>query len=221
MSQYALGLSLPAIFSDRNFVVSGCNQDAHQWIMSWPKWPAHGFILTGPKACGKSHLAHIWAQQSHASIIPAHELTESHLTDIAHHLVIEDIETITSQEVLLHAYNITRERNHSLLMTCHAPAQQLPFTLADLTSRLLSLPSAAIQTPDDLLIAAILRKQFADRQLKIDDDIIAYLLPRIDRSFIEIKNLIEALDHAALAQHKRLTIPFIRQYLALPSADAT
>lgn len=217
--QYALPLALPAIYAEDNFTVGAPHRDAWQWVSSWPQWPAHALILCGEAASGKSHLGHIWQRKSHAHTIEAKTLADADIASMGNqNWLVENIHHATDQEALLHLYNLTREQKQWLLLTSALPAQQLPFTLPDLSSRLLSLPSAAIQPADDETVAALLRKQFADRQLKVEDDIIAYLLPRIDRSYIKINSLISGLDHAALARGKKLTIPLIREQLALPPA---
>ena len=217
MTQYALPLALPAVYAEDNFTVGAPHRDAWQWVSSWPKWPAHALVLWGEPGSGKSHLGHIWQQKSDAQIIEAAELAGADISAMGRqNWLVENLHQLKDEEALLHLYNLTREHKQWLLLTSTLPAQQLPLTLPDLTSRLLSLPSAGIQTADDETVAALLRKQLADRQLKVEDDIIAYLLPRIDRSYIKINNLISGLDHAALARGKKLTIPFIREQLALP-----
>lgn len=216
MPQYALPLALPAIFSADTFVVSDGNRDAFRWISAWPDWPSHAFYLHGPRACGKSHLGHIWAGKANARALPANLLPQSDIASLSGNWLVEDIEQLSRPEALLHLFNMAREHKHFLLLTGQYPALELPLPLPDLRSRLLALPAAHISQADDALLAAILRKQFADRQLKVDEELIAYLLPRVDRSFIHIKELIESLDRAALASHKKLTIPFVRQFLSLP-----
>ena len=163
MSQYTLSLALPPVFSEDNFFVSDCNRQAHGWIMRWPDWPAHALLLHGPEGSGKSHLAAIWAARSKGN-------------------VAEDIERLADERELLHLFNSTKENKQNLLLTASVPAPGLPFTLPDLTSRLLSIPSVAIGQPDDEVLAGAMRKQFADRQMKVDDDVIAYILPRMERS---------------------------------------
>ncbi len=59
------------------------------------------------------------------------------------------------------------ERGGSLLLTTPAPPAALPIALADLASRLRALPVAGIAPPDDALLAAVLVKHFADRQLRV------------------------------------------------------
>ena len=217
MSQYALSLALPAIFAEGNYAISASNAEAHQWVSTWPSWPAHALFLSGPEASGKSHLGYIWMRRANAQAINASALESGAIAAMGRqNWLVENLEELADQEALLHLFNLTREEKHFLLLTSKLTAQQLALTLPDLSSRLLALPAAAIHDADDEMVVAILRKQFADRQLKVENDIIQYLLPRIDRSYIKINELIASLDHAALSQRKKLTIPFVRDFLSLP-----
>ncbi|HKO09467.1 MAG TPA: DNA replication protein, partial [Alphaproteobacteria bacterium] len=86
--------------------------------------------------------------------------------------------------------------------------------LADLRSRLLAAPAVAVAAPDETLLAALLVKLFADRQLRVGAELIAFLLPRMERSFEGAVRLVAALDAAALAAKRPLTMPLARSVLA-------
>lgn len=211
MAQYTIPLILPADFSAENFIISDCNHDAVRWVESWPQWPAHALLLVGAAGSGKSHLGHLWAQRAQAGTLHARELGGRAPVD--GHWLIEDIDQLTDERALFHWFNHSRETGHSLLLTSALAAAQLPFTLRDLTSRLLAVPVATIHDADDAALAAVMRKQFADRQIKIDDGVIAYIIPRMERSFARAKALVEWLDRNALQAQRTLTIPFVKQLL--------
>ena len=211
MSQFALPLSLPPVYSAENFYVSACNQLAYQRVTQWPQWLSHCLIVHGEKGTGKTHLAHVWAQQANASVVAASQLKE--FSPLDGNLLIEDIEQAASPVALLHCYNDAKEKGHFLLLTSAVAPQSLPFTLADLTSRLRASPCEAIAAPSDEMLAAALRKQFADKQLKVAEEVIEYLLPRMDRSLAAVRMLVELLDTQALAQQRSLTVPFVRRVL--------
>jgi chromosomal replication initiation ATPase DnaA len=56
-------------------------------------------------------------------------------------------------------------------------------------------------------------KLFADRQLKIDDGVLAFLLARMERSFDAARRAVAALDAAALAERRNITVPLAREVL--------
>ena len=56
-------------------------------------------------------------------------------------------------------------------------------------------------------------KQFADRQVRVDPYVLTFLLARMERSFSEASRLVAALDRAALAEKRRITVPLARRVL--------
>lgn len=206
MSQFALPISFPALFSEDNFFVADCNREAHGWIMRWPNWPTHALLLYGEAGSGKSHLGHLWAARTNAAVTTS---TAEHLQGNA---LIEQITALPEKD-LLHLLNRAKENGYFLLLTSRVPPKQLPFTLPDLTSRLLALPAVPIAPPDEAALSAALRKQFSDRQLKVEEDVIDFLLPRMERSFAAGRTLVEQLDRQALAEQRNITIPFVKRAL--------
>src|SRR5262249_34054991 len=117
------------------------------------------------------------------------------------------------EEALLHLYNVLAERQGHLLLAAREPPARWAIGLADLRSRLLAAPAVAVEAPDDALLGAVLVKLFADRQLRISEDLIAYLLPRIERSFAAAQEIVAALDAAALAGQRAVTVRLARALL--------
>ena len=84
-----------------------------------------------------------------------------------------------------------------------------------MSSRLAALPAVEIAPPDDSLLAAVLVKQFADRQVAVAPEVIAYLAARLERSFAAAAEAARALDEAALAGARAPSIPLAREVLGL------
>jgi chromosomal replication initiation ATPase DnaA len=55
------------------------------------------------------------------------------------------------------------------------------------------------------LLAAVMVKLFADRQLTVDEDTVTYLLSRIERSLSAVRDTVGMLDRAALSRGRRIT----------------
>jgi chromosomal replication initiation ATPase DnaA len=70
-----------------------------------------------------------------------------------------------------------------------------------------------IAAPDDAMREAVLVKLFADRQLDIAPDVIAYLLPRMDRSFEAMRRLVARADSESLAHGRAVTVPLVKELL--------
>jgi chromosomal replication initiation ATPase DnaA len=132
-------------------------------------------------------------------------------------VAIEDIDRLAGQpaaaRALLHVYNLVVERKGHVLLTARAAPAHLDLPLADLRSRLNALPAVAIGPPDDSLIEAVLVKHFADRRLQVAPDVVAYLVPRLERSFDAVRRAAAALDTASLARRRAVTIALVREVL--------
>ena len=129
-------------------------------------------------------------------------------------LVVEDCDRGGLDETaLFHLINLARENGRFLLLTGRQPPSRWKVALPDLRSRLLAMPALAIGAPDDQVLAALLVKLFADRQLKVGEEVVAYLLGRMERSFAAAARLVDRLDRAALAGHRAVTVPLARAVL--------
>lgn len=109
--------------------------------------------------------------------------------------------------------NWVGEGDGNLLLTSRVALSRLPFQLPDLLSRLKVIPSARLGAPDDVLLGALMAKQFADRQIVVEDAVAQYVLARIERSCAAVSDLVAALDAAALAENRPITVPLARKVL--------
>lgn len=215
--QLVLDLGHRSAHGVENFLVAPCNADAVAWLDRWPDWPAPALALFGPAASGKTHLAHIWKTRSDARWLPASRLPDTAPDSIvaeARNVVVDDAGTGVDERALLHLYNMIAEASGTLLLTGRMPPARWSIGLPDLRSRLNAAPAVAIGRPDDALIGAVLVKLFADRQINVDGEVLAYVLARMERSFSAARALVEALDRSALAAHRRITIPLAREVMA-------
>jgi chromosomal replication initiation ATPase DnaA len=74
-------------------------------------------------------------------------------------------------------------------------------------------PSVAIREPDEQLLSALLVKHFSDRQIRVNADVLHYILPRIERSFEAVRDLVEAADRKALVEKRKISIPLMREII--------
>ncbi|MDE0389848.1 MAG: DNA replication protein [Rhodospirillales bacterium] len=204
-----------------DFLVAPCNEAAVAWLDRWPDWPAPALVIHGPPGSGKSHLAEVWRRRSGAEIVPAMPLSEVPL-DVGDTpaLVIDGLDGPIDERALLHTYNGVAERDGHLLLTALAPPARWPLALPDLASRLRLAPAVALGLPDDALLAALMLKLFADRQITVAPEVPAYVVPRIERTFEAVARLVERLDRAALAEGRAVTVPLVRRVLALDEGES-
>jgi DnaA regulatory inactivator Hda len=197
-----------------DFLVAPSNREAVAWIDRWPDWPAPGLAIWGPEGCGKSHLARVWQRAAGARLIAAGEVVPAAVPALATApLAVEDADRGVDEAALLHLFNLLAEGGHRLLLTARAAPARWALALPDLRSRLAAMPAVAVAAPDDALIGAVLVKLFADRQLRVNEDVVGYLLARIERSFAAARAVVAALDAAALADRRNLTVALAREVL--------
>ncbi len=197
-----------------NFIIADCNRDAFDILQKCADWPLPFFAIHGAAKSGKTHLMKAWAQ-SHCVT----NLAFSDLTEIDETLPKEtylwldddpaDDEIIPEpyQESLFHLYNrIMLKQHQGLIITSITPPAKWQITIPDLASRLKSLPSATLGMPNDELLAKLFHKLCADRQIYIADNIIAFLLTRMERSFAACYDLCDRLNHYSLTRKGKITL---------------
>lgn len=215
VSQLPLDLGFRPALGRADFLVASCNEVAIGWIDRWPLWPGPALALYGPASSGKTHLAEVWRARSAGAAIDPRALTPAlvpQLLGAAEAVLVDDAEQ-SDEEALLHLYNLLAERRGHLLLVSREPPSRWRIALADLRSRLLAAPSVVVAAPDDALLGAVLVKLFADRQLTVSEEVIAYLLVQIERSFAAAEDAVAALDAASLAEGRAVTIPLVRAVL--------
>ncbi len=161
----------------------------------------------GPHGSGKTHLAHIWADMAQALWVDPDDLP-ARLPDFSAnaHILIDDAHKIRglAEEALFHLYNRLAPQGRLLLTAPTAP-RDWGLKLPDLLSRLQAMPIARLEPPDDALLAGVLVKLFADRQITAEARLIPYLLHRMERSIPAAQALVAALDARSLATHRPVT----------------
>ena len=207
-----LTFDLPALqaLGRDDFFVSPNNAGAVAMIESWQNWPSRKLLLIGPEGAGKTHLAHVWASLSGAAIVQASDLTEIDIPKLAQAPVaVENIPAIagltTAQDALFHLHNLALAEGQSLLFTGTGEAQTWGLTLPDLLSRMQGTPAVALGATDDDLLAAVLMKLFADRQLNPRPDVLAYLTKHMERSFSAARAIVADLDTIALSEGREVS----------------
>ena len=206
--QLALALDHVESFAREDFLSGPSNAAALALIERWPDWSGQTVVLLGPEGSGKSHLAAIWAAAAGARFLAARALaTALPPTALATGaLVVEDIAAGEFDErALFHLLNLAREERAFVLLTARTAPGGWKLSIADLASRLKALPVVTLTAPDDALLRGVMVKLFADRQLAVDESLIAFLAHRIERSVAAARAVVAELDREAMRQKRPLT----------------
>lgn len=214
--QLPLKFGHPASSARDDLIVSSPVNAAISLVDRWPDWPSPVVILAGPTGSGKTHLANIWKERASAALIDDLESDAA----AGHHaatgpVLIEDIDRVGfSETTLFHLINTVLQNNSHLLITTRAWPAAWPVDLPDLRSRLKAATVVEIGEPDDVLLAHVIEKLFADRQIAIDPKIVSYLVQRMERSLAAAQAIVHRIDELALARRGKITRALASEVLA-------
>ncbi|MFP3874219.1 MAG: DnaA regulatory inactivator Hda [Thiohalophilus sp.] len=221
--QLPLGVRLRDAATFENFLPA----DNERVLAALHTADAPSIYLWGAAGTGKSHLLQAVchqaaAQDQRAAYLPLAEpgLHPAMLEGMEQfdRLCLDDLDAVAGnpawETALFHVYNRLTAAGHQLLVTATGSPTALGIRLPDLQSRLGWGPVFQLQPLDDAAKRQALQQRAAARGLSLDDEVAAYLLSRCARDMGSLFALLEGLDEASLAAQRRLTIPFVREYLA-------
>ena len=169
----------------------------------------HCIYIWGAKGVGKSHLMQSVCQEftSRRNAVAYLGLKDrvQYSPEILNGLetlslvCIDDVQEITGDPAWLISGSL-------------APAQ-LDLKLADLKSRLGWGLTLQIKPLNDMQKLAVLQKRAMLRGMELNDESGQFLLKRYSRDMDDLLRLLDILDKASLSEQRRLTIPFIRDYI--------
>lgn len=216
--QMAFDMSLNPVYRWENFYISKSNEDAIAMIQRWPRWEGRVQLIYGPSGSGRTHIAHLWRNESRASFVDDSVLKLDFLEEyIAQNpfLIIDNADRITNFQGLFHLYNLIQEHQGYLLLTAETPPKYWHIDLPDLASRLQSIQATELLAPDDGLIKALLVKRFSDAQMKVPENVIAFIVKHIHRSYESIQGTTTLLAQKSLEFRRNLTLPLVKEVMGI------
>jgi chromosomal replication initiation ATPase DnaA len=192
MSQIALPLSAGPGSGPARIVLGSANRAVADALASPENWPYRTAILAGPPRSGKSLLARWFAGQGKGE-------------------AIDDADRM-DETALFHRWNRAQEDGTPLLLVARSGSWQV--SLPDLASRLGSALHLEIAEPGDDMVSALVETHAAQRGLVLGEGAVAYLTPRMERSFAGIERVVAAVDRLSLERKQPVTLAICRDALA-------
>lgn len=199
------------------FVRGDSNRVAAEILDAWPDGPERLLALVGPAGAGKSHLAAAWAERVGALGFSGAEAALADLPDLEGRPVLLDDAERADDDTLFHLINLAQAPGGALLMVSREPPARWETALPDLRSRLDAVRVARLEAPDDAVLAGALRRFFDERAITPGEELIDYLVFRIERSIPAARAVVARLD--VEAGGRRLNRLLARDLLEGETAD--
>jgi chromosomal replication initiation ATPase DnaA len=200
----------PASYAAEDFLPDESNEEARAWLADPSRWPGGRLLIFGPPGCGKTHLLHATAARQGWRVLGGPMLRGLPAPGPA---ALDDADCAAEEAALFHLINLCAERGDPLLMAAREPPARWRTALPDLASRLRATTAVGIGHAGDRLLAALLAKLLADRQLRVAPEVQSWLLARLPRDAASLAEAVARLDVAGLAARAPLTRPLAQQAL--------
>ena len=183
--------------------------------------------LCGPASAGKTHLLQAICaaagRSMRAGFVPLGDLAAlgvgvlEGLPQLSC-LCIDDLEAVVGRPDWERAlFSVLREAGEggaAVVMAARSPPVLLEWALADLGSRCAAGAILQLRALDESEQQEALQLRARLRGLELPQETSRWLQRRFPRDMRRLYGLLDALDEAALAAQRRLTVPFIREVLA-------
>ncbi len=185
-------------------------------------------FLSGPQGSGVTHLLQAACRYAVASDYEAQYVPLDEFARLEPRQMLESLETLdlvcfdNLQAVLGSAdwegalfgfFNIMRDTGKRVVMAANRGPRELSVVLPDLQSRLVWGLVFQLQPLTDDDKRQVLKLRAKARGLELSDEVAEFIMRRAPRHTSELFNMLQRLDEASLIQHRRLTIPFVKDIL--------
>ena len=180
--------------------------------------------IYGEKSTGKTHLLQGCAFEALDKSLSVMYLDFSEkmpsgiLDDLENHdwVCIDNVELLNDkeQQALFDLYNRSLNSSVKLLISGNNLPNQLNL-LKDLETRLSLSTVFALEVLSDQQKKQIIQQQMTNKNLTLEHKIIDYLLKYYSRDLSDLLDAVNQLDRASLQQKSAITIPLVKQVLAI------
>jgi hypothetical protein len=191
VSQIALPLRPAAGAGPARIVLGQGNAHVAEALSAPENWPFRTAVLTGPARSSKSLFARWFSQTGKGD-------------------AVDDAQALDEAE-LFHRWNRAQEQGRPLLIVGGQPPWEI--ALPDLRSRLGAALQLEIGQPDDALAGELLLSLAEERGLPLGGEAAQYLVPRAERSYLQLERLVAEIDRLSLERKAPPTLAIWRAAL--------
>jgi len=187
----------------------------------------NSLYLWGEASTGKTHLLQAACQEiayfdQTPAYIPLSELKPEGTAvleglDNLDLVCLDDLQTVVGssewQQALFDLFNRLKDNNIPLLMTGNAAPTELGLDLLDLESRLSWGGVFKLHGLDNKEKIKALQQHAKQLGFELSEKVARYLLKHFAYDLDALIHQLRSLDYASLAAHRKITLPFVRQWL--------
>ena len=231
--QIPLELKLP-VRADLNDFIAQNRQEISKAVQTVIDADGHHYLyLWGNATTGKTHLLSALCQLAEAArlnviYLPLKQAAEfspeiCEGLETADIICIDDIEKIAGKQpwelALFNLYNRIRDEGKKLVISSNQSPGNIPITLADLKSRLAWGITISLKNLTDEDKKHILQQRAARLGMELTDETGNYLLRHHSRTMTALLATLDRLERASLAAQRKLTVPFVKDFLRQADSD--
>ena len=164
---------------------------------------------------GKTHLINILSKKLKLFIIDSEKYNDN-INDVIENydcIVIDNYTGNINENQLYSTLNHINQLNKSIIINSTIDLKKLNIKLNDLKSRLDSFMKIKILLPEDDLLRVIISKTFSDKQIKLSNKNLEFIIKNIERSYEKISKFIKDIDNLSLSTGKSININLIKKVL--------
>ena len=204
-------LPLDALFYDDQ------GRAALRILRQWREWPKAIVGLSGPERSGVTTVLKSWAREVDGRYLRPEDWLDldakaiSELLDKP--LALDDVASVRSSSSVLTMINLAVEADTVLLLGDHGKPSSWHQSPPDLVSRLSAMTTVILPTLDDESFTKRLRSACLRRYIRLPDETLNFIEPRLERSYQAIEAFVTALDAYMSETGRPPTIPLARDIL--------
>lgn len=181
-------------FAAADFMPAPSNEAALAWLDRTDDWPDRRLLIWGEAGRGKTHLLHLWAARTGATLCFGSALAGLPVLPTRGGVALDDADLATDETALFHLLNAAREAALPVLLAARTPPARWDTRLPDLASRLRAVTAVEVGPPEETLLQALFARLLADRQLAVPAALQDWMLLRLPRTAAALREAVARLD---------------------------